>query len=308
MEFKKISLIKLCLATRPAFLTASALPVIVGSAAGLAQSGQFNIAFFLFALFSAMFLHSGANVANDYFDHISRNDWLNFNTTPFSGGRRYIQDGILSAQATLMLSLFCFAAGAALGLAILLITKSIFILLLGLFGLFGGFFYTAPPLKLGYRTLGEIAIAFLFGILPVSGAYYLQTGQFDFLILLPAAIVGILIFLVIFINEFPDKDADSAVGKKTLVVTFGVSNSVWIYRIILIASYAISIVLLFSKVMFFAGLFYLLTLPIALAAIKVSTVEKLLMPKQSLPNKNTIILHTSGCLALAAGLVFYFLK
>ena len=109
-----------------------------------------------------------------------------------------------------------------MGLAILLITKSIFILLLGLTGLLGGFFYTAPPVKLGYRSLGETAIAFLFGILPVSGAYYLQTGQFDSIILLPASIVGILIFLVILINEFPDRDADSAVNKRTLVVSFGV--------------------------------------------------------------------------------------
>ena len=304
MKFKKIKPLTLFLATRPAFLTASAMPVIVGTAAGFEQSRQFDAVLFFLALFSTMLLHSGANVANDYFDHISRNDWLNKNPTPFSGGRRYIQEGILSARTTLMLSIFCFAAGAVLGLAILFITQSVFILWLGLVGLLGGFYYTAPPLKLGYRSLGEIAIAFLFGILPVSGAYYLQTGQFDFAILLPAAIVAILIFLIIFINEFPDKDADAAAGKRTLVVIFGIPKAIWIYRIVLILSYVIAIVLLFSKTMFFAGLFYLLTVFLAFYVIKVTTEQNLSIPKQTIPNKLTIILHAVGCLSLAAGHIF----
>jgi 1,4-dihydroxy-2-naphthoate octaprenyltransferase len=308
MNFVVKNVITLFFATRPAFLTASAMPVIVGTAAGFAQSRQFDSVLFFLALFSTMLLHSGANVANDYFDHISRNDWLNKNPTPFSGGSRFIQKGFLSPRVTLTLALCCFAAGAVLGLAILLITKSVFILWLGLVGILGGFFYTAPPLKLGYRSLGEIAIAFLFGILPVSGAYYLQTGQFDSVILLPAAIVAILIFLIIFINEFPDKDADATAHKRTLVVIFGVSKAIWIYRIVLVSSYVVAIVLLFSKTTLFAGLFYLLTVPLAILAIKVSTIINLSLPQQTLPNKITIILHSLGCLALAAGFIFNIIK
>jgi 1,4-dihydroxy-2-naphthoate octaprenyltransferase len=72
------------------------MPVIVGTAAGVAQSRQFDAVLFFLAIFSTMLLHSGANVANDYFDHISRNDWLNKNPTPFSGGSRFIQKGLLS--------------------------------------------------------------------------------------------------------------------------------------------------------------------------------------------------------------------
>ncbi len=126
-----------------------------------------------------MALHAGANIANDYFDSLSGNDWANKNVTPFSGGRQFIQQNILSPKATLAASLFCLALGALLGLVILYLTHSWFILILGLIGLLGGFFYTAPPVKLGYRGVGEIAIAFLFGILPVYGSYYLQTGAID---------------------------------------------------------------------------------------------------------------------------------
>jgi len=96
----------------------------------------------------------------------------------------------------------CFTLAAFIGLIIVLITKSLFVLLLGIIGLLGGFFYTAPPVKLGYRTAGEITIGFLFGILPVYGAYYIQTGLIDWIPLLPSLFVAILVFLIIFANEF----------------------------------------------------------------------------------------------------------
>lgn len=253
------------LAARPGFLTASAVPVLVGSAAGFAVTGTFDWGLFILAVVSIMLLHSGANLANDYYDHISGNDWVNKNPTPFSGGSRFIQDGVLSAKMILGLSLACLAIGAAIGIVIVLLTRSVFIFVLGVVGCVGGFFYTAPPLKLGYRTLGEIVIGFLFGILPVTGSFYLQAGTFNWLILLPAGIVAILIFLVILVNEFADRDADAAVKKKTLVVIFGVKAGVWIYRTALIVSYLAAVIAVFlNRQLFFAGLFYLLTVPISL--------------------------------------------
>ncbi len=293
----------LLLATRPAFLTASAAPVLVGSAAGFAQSGRFDAGIFILAFVSIMLIHSGANVANDYFDHISGNDWLNKNPTPFSGGRRFIQQGVLSAKATILLSVFLLAAGAALGLAIIWITKSIFIFILGLAGIVGGFFYTAPPVKLGYRSLGETAIGFLFGILPVAGAYYLQAKRVDAFVFLPAAIVGILIFLVVFINEFPDKDADAAVSKRTLVVNFGMAKSVRIYRLALLSSYALAIISMFFRITFFAGLFYLFTMPLAVAAMKAANEKDLNIPGKVAANRLTILLHAVGSIALTTGFI-----
>ena len=93
----------------------------------------------------------------------------------------------------------------------------------------------------------------LFGLLPVYGAYYLQTKTIDVFVLFPAIIVGILIFLVILINEFPDFAADSAVNKRTLVVHFGPVVSVWVYRIALAISFILAVVMLMQSSMFFAG-------------------------------------------------------
>jgi 1,4-dihydroxy-2-naphthoate octaprenyltransferase len=291
------------LASRPKFLLASAAPVLVGSALGYATTGTFRPHLFVLAILSIMALHSGANLANDYFDHISGNDWANKNPTPFSGGSRYIQKGILPPKAVLLTALVALAFGSAIGIIILLLTRSLFILALGLTGVLGGFFYTAPPFKFGYRCVGEFVIAVLFGLLPVYGSYYLQTETIDIIPILPACIVSILIFLVIFVNEFPDAAADAAVNKRTLVVRFGVPASIWIYRIALAISFIIAMVMLFHHLMFFAGLFYLLTLPIAIVAMRAANKEDLLKPGQYRASQLTVLLHSLGSLALATGFV-----
>ena len=304
-RFENSKLIILFLASRPKFLVASAAPILVGSCLGYAAAGTFSPHLFILALLAIMALHAGANMANDYFDHISGNDEANKNPTPFSGGRRYIQQGILSPRATLLTALFFLIAGAAIGTVIFLLTQSVFILILGLIGLLGGFFYTAPPVQLGYRCVGEFVIAMLFGILPVYGSYYLQTETIDTIPLLPAAIVGILIFLVILVNEFPDVAADAAVNKRTLVVRFGIPPAIWIYRAALIASFLIAAVaMVIYPLCFFAGLFYLLTLPIAVLAIKFVNKRDLVKPGQYRASQITVLLHTLGSLALAIGFLF----
>jgi 1,4-dihydroxy-2-naphthoate octaprenyltransferase len=314
-DYGQPKLITLFLASRPKFLTASISPVLVGSSLGFAMAGTFNWPLFLLALFAMMALHAGANIANDYFDHISGNDWLNKNVTPFSGGRQFIQQNILSPKATLAASLFCLALGASLGLVILYLTRSWFILILGLIGLLGGFFYTAPPVKLGYRGIGEIAIAFLFGILPVYGSYYLQTGTINIIPLPAACVVGILIFLIIFVNEFPDLPADSAVNKKTIVVRLGIPAGVWIYRIAIISAFVIMVAGVFvSRIMAWPLMLYLLFgLPAAVAAINFANVPDLSTPgpTQHRASAITILFHLIGSLALAIGFIissFYFAK
>jgi len=296
----------LFLAARPKFLVASAAPVLVGSALGYATAGAFAPHLFALALLALMVLQAGANMANDYFDHLSGNDWVNKNPTPFSGGSRYIQEGILPPKAILLAALSAFGVGSALGLVIVFLTRSMFILIIGIVGLLCGFFYTAGPIRLGYRGIGEFIIALMFGLLPVYASYYLQTGAIDAVPLLPALIVSILIFLVILINEFPDIDADAAVNKNTLVVLLGISVSVWIYRAALVASFIIAATaLVIYRSMLFAGLFYLFTLPIGVVALRVANKQDLAKPGQYRANQVTVLLHSVGSLALAVGFFTY---
>ena len=311
MKSERLSdkLLILFLASRPKFLTASAAPILVGSTLGFAISGTFDWPLFLLALFAIMFLHAGANIANDYFDHLSRNDWINKNPTPFSGGSRFIQQGLLSPKATLLTSLLCLTIATFLGFIILLITQSVFILVLGLVGLLGGFFYTAPPIKLGYRGIGEIVIALLFGIFPVYGSYFLQTGSVDIIPLASAYIIAVWIFLVILINEFPDLETDSTVNKKNLIVLFGVRPGSWIYKSAITSTFVVAVASAFiSRIMLLPMLLYLLFgLPLALAAFRFANPKDLSAPgkTQHRACAITILLHLVTGLTLSAGFIIW---
>jgi 1,4-dihydroxy-2-naphthoate octaprenyltransferase len=268
------------------FCTAAILPVFVGTALAWSHCHQFNLGLFILAAFSMALFQMGANVSNDYFDSLSKNDWFNNNASPYSGGSQIIQKKLLSEREVLIGSLILFASASILGFIIVIITKSIFIFLLGLIGLLGAFFYTASPIKLGYRTAGEITIGFLFGILPVYGAYYIQTGLINWIPLLPSILVAILIFLVIFANEFADHKADKAVNKNTIVVTFNIKKAAYLYKAALFFVILLSFLLIKS---------YILDLIIFCVCAKCfldSDPEKLAQDGYFTLSKSTVILHT----------------
>ncbi len=284
------------------FCTASVIPIFVGTAIAYSHHHQFNLLLFLLACFSIALFQMGANVSNDYFDSKSKNDWLNKNASPFSGGSQLIQKNLLSPKEVFIISIICFTLAAITGLIIVAITKSLFVLLLGLTGLLGGFFYTAPPLKLGYRTTGEITIGFLFGILPVYGAYYIQTGLINLIPFLPSVFVAILVFLIIFANEFPDYEADKAVNKKTLVVTLGIKKAASLYQTALML--VVILALFITKPNIVGLAFYLPTGILCIACFKVCNPEKLSQTGYFTLSKYTIILHTIAGLALTVVLLF----
>jgi len=293
----------LIMAARPQYLGASVAPVLVGSALGFTVSGSFSVGLFVLALLAIMAVHAGANVTNDYFDHVSQDDWLNQNPTPFSGGSRFIQKGLLSPRATLLTGLAYLGIGAGIGLIIVFMTRSMFILGIGLAGVLGAYFYTAGPVQLGYRGIGEIVIGLLFGVLPTYASYYLQAWSVGLLPLFPAIIVAILIFLVILINEFPDLPADRQVHKKTMIVLLGVPPCVLIYRLTMAATYVLAALMLARPETFFGGLFYLLTIPLAIFAMRSANVRDVVRPGLYRANQLTILLHNVGSLALAGGLL-----
>jgi len=291
---------------RAPFFTASIIPVLIGTSFAYATAGVFNVGLFVLTLAAIVFIHAGANMANDYFDHLSGNDWVNKNPTPFSGGSQLIQQGLISPKAGFIAALIAFAAGAGLGTAIVIITRSVFLLVLGLIGLLGGYFYSAAPVKLGYRGVGELVIAMLFGILPVYGTYYVQNPVFDVNVLLPGLITAALIFLVILANEFPDAEADKAVNKRTLVVLFGLDNCARIYCFVLVGSYVLAAAAaLLIEQMICAALLYVVTLPLAAFALIFLKNDVLKQSGKYRLNKMTILLHLFGGLMLAVGLVVF---
>ncbi|MDD5677023.1 MAG: prenyltransferase [Kiritimatiellae bacterium] len=217
---------------RAPFFTASIIPVLVGSACAYFGTGQWHWPLFCWTALGVMCIHAGANVANDYFDHRSGNDAANTDfVRPFTGGSRMIQDKQLTPREVLTLSLGCFAAGGAVGLYVFWKVGPP-VIWLGLIGMAGGFFYTAPPVKLSAQGLGEPVIALLFGVLPAVGAYYVQTRRFSGDVLVLSLSLAVLVLLVLFINQFQDYRADAATGKRTWVVRLGLRRSAWCYAVL----------------------------------------------------------------------------
>jgi len=112
------------------------------------------------------------------------------------------------------------AAAAAIGILLVILTESLLLLGIGAAGIAVGVLYTAPPFKLVYRGLGEIAVLIGFGPIMLLGAYVVQTGRLAVEPLVVSLTIGILVALILFVNEIPDRRGDAAAGKRTLPVRF----------------------------------------------------------------------------------------
>ena len=205
-------------ATRLPFLSATFVPILLGIAVAADVNG-FNWWLALLTLVGGAAIHLGVNVFNDVFDTQSGADEANVNPTQFSGGSRVILYGLVSMRQMALLSLAFYAVG--IGIGVFLAAQSGWGLLwIGVAGALISVFYTAPPLKLVHRGLGEVCVALGFGPIMALGAYYVQTGSYDLEPLLASLPVGILIALILYLNEVPDRPADARAGKRTLPVRF----------------------------------------------------------------------------------------
>jgi 1,4-dihydroxy-2-naphthoate octaprenyltransferase len=111
-----------------------------------------------------------------------------------------------------------YAIGGALGVYLVIDTGSWELLAIGLAGVFLSVFYTAPPLRLVHHGLGELTTALGFGPAMVLGAYVVQTGRLDWEPFVASIPVAVLVALILYVNEIPDRPSDAAVGKRTLPV------------------------------------------------------------------------------------------
>ena len=227
---------------RAPFLTGAIVPVILGTCVAWASSGIFLLDLFLLTLIAGVFIHIASNIANDYYDHKSGTDDSNVDfVRPFTGGSRIIQRGWMSPREVFAEAMVFFILGGGIGLY-LAYTRGIEILVIGVIGVGSGFFYTAPPFRFVSRGYGEVFIGLNFGVLMTLGAYFVQTQVLAWEAVYPSIPVAILITAVLYINEFPDHDADRDAGKRTIVVRLGRQKAAKGY-VILMASVYLSIIL-----------------------------------------------------------------
>jgi 1,4-dihydroxy-2-naphthoate polyprenyltransferase len=291
-------------AVRLPFLSATLVPVLIGAAIAyydLRATGGFDWGLLGLTLLGVALFHLGTNTANDYFDHRSGADEANFTPTPFSGGSRVIQRGLMAANTMGLLALTFYVLGTVVGLSLayLLWPAGLTILWLGLAGFLLGFLYTAPPARLAHRGVGELAVAVGFGPLIVLGAYFVQTQTFSNAALLASLPIGALIAAVLYINEFPDKDGDARVGKRTLIVRLPDRAAVWGYHALLTVAYLTILVGAVLGAFPLYTLAALLTVPLAVKASIILN-RNYRFPYRLIPaNAFTILVH------LTTGILFF---
>lgn len=291
---------------RAPFLTASLIPVLFGCVLAWQQTGRFDFVLGLITILGVAFAQIGTNLTNDYFDHKTTDDDINETPTPFSGGSRMIQNGLQSPREVLIGGLFFFGLGALCGLYLWLATKGIYekpftIPIIALIGFLSGFLYTATPVKIGYRGWGELFIGLNFGTLAVLGSYYVQTGQLGWLPVVASIPIAFLIAAVVYINQYPDYEADRKVSKRHWVVILGKKNAIYGYLFLVFGSYLATIIAIIVDYMPLYSLVVLLTLPLAVQATKtlLKHYEKI---EELLPaNAATIKIHLSYGLLMAVG-------
>lgn len=260
-------------ALRAPFISGSIAPVLIGSSLAFAdmEEGPFPWGKFIAAFIGVASLHTAANLINDYHD-AKGSDAINLRVTPFSGGSRAIQEGGLSMKAVeAMIILFLFVAL----FAAVWITKAgrPLVFPLGILGLFIGWAYSTPPLQLMSKGWGEVLIFFAFGPLVSLGAYYAVTGHMTF----NSFVIGIpqafLITGVLWINEFPDYEADKSAGKYNLVVRMGPEMARILYCIIMAMSFMSVIFIVAICHISFLIMLGFLSLPLAIKAMKIAWTE-----------------------------------
>ena len=131
-----------------------------------------------------------------------------------------IQYGLVTLRAMRLTSVGLYAVGIGIGVY-LAATRGVELLWIGVAGVFLSVFYTAPPLRLVHRGLGEICVALGFGPIMVLGTYFTVAQRLSFEALYASLPVALLIMLVLYVNQVPDAPGDARAGKHTVVVRFG---------------------------------------------------------------------------------------
>jgi 1,4-dihydroxy-2-naphthoate octaprenyltransferase len=215
-------------ATRPAFLSVTLVGCVLGLASAYAGGASLDPLSAFLTLAFALVAHAGINVLNDYYDALNGSDAANDERRfPYTGGSRFIQNGLISVTAT---GVFGYALLAAVVPAGLWLTHQSApgLVWIGLAGLAVGWAYSAPPFKLMSRGLGEAAVACGW-VIVVLGADYVQRGAFSWTPLVAGLPYGLHVANLLFINQFPDLKADAAAGKRNLAVRLGAERARWIY-------------------------------------------------------------------------------
>ena len=216
---------------RPRTLPAAVAPVVVGTAAAMVL-GRHNLGYALLALIVSLALQVAVNYANDYSDGVRGTDADRSGPARLTGGR--LAD---PRNVKFMAFLFFFVAGLA-GFALVALTSSWLLLLLGGLAIIAAWRYTGGDNPYGYRGLGEVYVFVFFGLFATLGTLWVQAKEITLTGILGAVGVGAAAAAILVANNLRDLPTDVEHGKKTLAVRLGDGRTRWFYGLLIVVTVA----------------------------------------------------------------------
>ena len=271
------------------------IPVAVAGAAAWQATGQFAAERFFLALAGLIIVQVGINLQNDYFDA----------QTGVDEAKEESFVKVWNSPLPVLLG-FSFAFTLAIGIFIyfqLLLGGIALLAIVGAGGILG-FFYSAPPLRLSYRGLGEVVSFACFGPLAVLGAYYVQTEEVRLAPFLLSIPVGFLTVAILYIHHFPQYETDRQWGKRTSVVLLGRRHAARLFSGFIAIPYLLVAALAATGALPAGTLLFLVTAPMAIY-ISMRMVASASQPSLAASKYSAMALHFGGGLALSVGLLIH---
>ncbi|WP_407929341.1 1,4-dihydroxy-2-naphthoate polyprenyltransferase [Alicyclobacillus fructus] len=246
---------------RPFTLTASIVPVIVGTAVAV-PSYPFHVWRFLAMLVASILIQSATNMFNEYYDYQRGLD--DERMVGIAG--TIVRDGV-APKVVLRLG-FAFLGAALLLGVYLCATTSWWLALVGALCMAVGYFYSGGPVPLAYTPFGEIAAATAMGPTIVLIAFYLQSGTVTLRALLVSIPIGLLIGAILFANNMRDMAQDAEGGRRTMVILIGRERGRVLFASVFVAAYLVVVAMVALGVLTPFALLVLLTVPTAVYVVR----------------------------------------
>ena len=259
------------MAARAYSFPASIIPVLFGTVLAVILNPEldFNFINFILCIIGAVLVHVGTNIINDIYDYEKGIDKEDKELGIPHGGSMVISMGLVSLKEMKKAAVISLLVAFAIG--VYLFTQAgMWILYLSLFGLLSAIFYTAKPIALKYKALGDIQVILSFGVGMTLGAYIVQTGEFSWMPVIFSIPLGMLIDAILHSNNIRDINFDGKFGVKTLPILIGEKLSIKFYYFLILGAYLSVIVFAAVGLLPWFALLSLITLPLALKLVKMS--------------------------------------
>ncbi len=220
------------MAARPRTLPAAVAPVLVGTSLAAPLADTFRPGAFAAALIGSVFIQVGTNLSNDYSDARRGAD-----TEDRLGPVRVTAGGLVPPRQVLAATWISFAIAVLVGAYLVYVAGPV-VLAIGAASILAGVLYTGGPRPYGYEGLGELFVFAFFGLVAVTGSFYVQTEKLAWEAFVLAVPVGLLAAAILVVNNVRDLETDRRAGKRTLAVRLGPRRARELYAAMVFGAFA----------------------------------------------------------------------